>query len=547
MPLYSFSAAQAVETRKDNPFSDWGSRSTENRVEPLARPAFDVPFQMERGEPIFTIGSCFARNIENHLIAQGFRVPVREVFKTEAFAGMSPDQINNYAAPALFNDFAWALDPSSPFKPEDHILEVAPGKFVDAHLAPTLRPADYDTCLARRRALIDATATVKDCRVVIMTLGLAEVWFDRESGSYLNNPPRPSMIKAAPDRFELHVMSYEEVYDYLSRAMDLLLQFGHPDLQVIVTVSPVPLAATHRQADVMVANTYSKSVLRTAAEALVAAYSFVTYYPSFESVTLSDRQRAWADDLRHVTDEIVALNVSRMMRAFVPGAGLDDAADLIAVGGEAVALELADKALLAPTEEATDFFAAVGAGRSAAFAMRHARFLFERLNDAGAALGVLEAVDPEPAEAVSFFNLKAAVLLRLGRPAEAAEGLSSVIAAAKTHEPWATLVSAYVAAADDKAATAATQAWFKALPTKGGPIFTRLGSIYAKTDPDRAIGYYRQAIERGGGEWVAAVELGELLVGLGRYQEAREALAAVESVNPTVLRRRDDCLGLIPA
>ncbi len=161
---------------------------------------------------------------------------------------------------------------------EEHFVEVLPGKFADMHIVPSIRAENWDWVLARRRAITEAYRTVRDCRVVIMTLGLIEVWFDTKSSYYLNAPPRPSVVKREPERFRLHVLSYEEVYHYLEGALRLIKAHGHKDVAVLLTISPVPLTATHREQDVMVANTYSKSVLRAAAEAAAARSDFVTYF-----------------------------------------------------------------------------------------------------------------------------------------------------------------------------------------------------------------------------------------------------------------------------
>jgi tetratricopeptide (TPR) repeat protein len=66
-----------------------------------------------------------------------------------------------------------------------------------------------------------------------------------------------------------------------------------------------------------------KSVLRAATEAFVRAHSNVDYFPSFESVILSERDHAWRADQAHVSDEMVRLNVVRMIEAYAlePGSG----------------------------------------------------------------------------------------------------------------------------------------------------------------------------------------------------------------------------------
>lgn len=55
----------------------------------------------------------------------------------------------------------------------------------------------------------------------------------------------------------------------------------------------------------IVANTYLKSVTPVVAEEWAADKENVDYFPSFETVMNSKREAAWADDLRHLKDEIV--------------------------------------------------------------------------------------------------------------------------------------------------------------------------------------------------------------------------------------------------
>src|SRR5206468_12443076 len=91
---------------------------------------------------------------------------------------------------------------------------------------------------------------------------------------------------------------------------------GHPDLRMLVTVSPVAMSTTFTGGEVLVANSYSKAVQRAAVEAFVRRHDNVDYFPSFESVMLSDRRQAWRDDQAHASDAIVRLNVLRMIEAY---------------------------------------------------------------------------------------------------------------------------------------------------------------------------------------------------------------------------------------
>lgn len=101
---------------------------------------------------------------------------------------------------------------------------------------------------------------------------------------------------------------------------------GH---RVILTVSPVPLQATFTASDVAVANTYSKSVLRAAVEPLVARHDHIEYFPSYESVILTDRSIAYVDDQVHVEGAIVRFNVDRMIRRYAGAADGEAVADVI--------------------------------------------------------------------------------------------------------------------------------------------------------------------------------------------------------------------------
>ena len=104
--------------------------------------------------------------------------------------------------------------------------------------------------------------------------------------------------------------------DYLRRTLALFKTYCRSDQKILLTVSPVALFTTFTQQDVLIANCYSKSALRAAAEAVVVENDHVDYFPAYESVTLSDRELAWEDNLHHPHQGIIDLNVSRMVRAY---------------------------------------------------------------------------------------------------------------------------------------------------------------------------------------------------------------------------------------
>lgn len=290
MPIAKLNATDAIQSMKANYNSRWPKRGDTNRLSPMARPDFKAGCVLPAGGKIFTIGSCFARNVESALIERGFNLPARDVLdQDEDFNAIGPAVMNNYGAPSIYNELKWAFEEDVD---EGACFEQMGNGWVDLHLHNTIRPADIDVVRMRRRAMRAAYRSIEDCDAVIITLGLSEVWFDTQTGYYLNLAPRRTMLRDQPDRFELHVLRYGETMDYLTKAIDLIKANGRDDIQIVVTVSPVPIFSTYRDVDVMVANTYSKSVLRTAAEEIVHSYDFVHYFPSSESITLSERSVA---------------------------------------------------------------------------------------------------------------------------------------------------------------------------------------------------------------------------------------------------------------
>ena len=80
----------------------------------------------------------------------------------------------------------------------------------------------------------------------------------------------------------------------------------NPEIKFLLTVSPVPLAATAEAEHVVTSSTYSKSVLRAVAGELCRQYDCVDYFPSYELVTSHlGKSAAYAADMREVLPEAV--------------------------------------------------------------------------------------------------------------------------------------------------------------------------------------------------------------------------------------------------
>ena len=250
-------------------------------------------WQIGRRARFFTIGSCFARNVENALDALGFDV----ISGSRAYKGQT-HLLNRYTVPSILQEFRWALG-----EPYDGAaaIEIEGGQWFDYTgfgAFPTRAAA-----ISERKAVIDVMKPVIDADVLIMTLGLVEVWYDRTAGCYLNVAPIEAM-RQHPERYEFRTLQYQDNLDGLKAIADLLFA-RRPNLKILVTVSPVPFNLSFSGDDAAVANTYSKSVLRAVAQDWAVTDSRIDYFPSYEMVMLSDPSAVWLEDRRHVRSDFV--------------------------------------------------------------------------------------------------------------------------------------------------------------------------------------------------------------------------------------------------
>ena len=223
---------------------------------------------------------------------------------------------NKYNTYSILNELRWALDPEAEF-PRDSIVPLTKTTWYDPHTNPTLSFVDLEETLQRRAVMQAVTKRITDCRGVIVTLGLAEVWRDAKANVFVNRTPIPSLFKSDPDRYEFQLSNFVENWANLEATYELLTRYGHPDFHIIVTVSPVPLMNTFSTMDIVVANAWAKSLLRAVAQEWAMAHPNVDYFPSYEIVQNSDHAAVWEKDLRHVTGPAVQHIIKLFLRKYI--------------------------------------------------------------------------------------------------------------------------------------------------------------------------------------------------------------------------------------
>ena len=125
---------------------------------------------------------------------------------------------------------------------------------------------------------------VETLDVMVFTLGLTETYMARADGAVY--PICPGVAGGVFDPAQ-HVFVNFGVADVIADlgAAIAFIRARNPAARVLLTVSPVPLIATMEDRSVLASTTYSKAVLRVAAEEVAGRDERVAYFPSYEVIT----------------------------------------------------------------------------------------------------------------------------------------------------------------------------------------------------------------------------------------------------------------------
>lgn len=281
-------------------------------------------FRLSRSDKFFAIGSCFARNIERELAAQGITCLTEGTNIPADFYAADRDPrsaMNKFNIPSMIDEVKRTFDPAHS-EPGRYIALGEDEYFDPATSGLKLLPLAQHAQV--REAIRKTTLRMAEADAVIITLGLVEAWFDRESGLFFNTSPHPrAMQKEArrvkadgpegrPNRFVHMRPNFAFLRDKMHRLITLISTHA-PRAKVVISVSPVPLQATMTGDDVVASSSLSKSLLRVVAEDARDSFEHVDYFPSYEMVMNSPRALTWEADEIHVKASLV----SQVTGAFV--------------------------------------------------------------------------------------------------------------------------------------------------------------------------------------------------------------------------------------
>lgn len=272
-PIHRFESWQVWPGSYKNPPADGNFPSPDNQG-----------LRITSGTPIASMGSCFAREIRKVLLNEGYAYIMEEtdhpasVHASAAwertYNTFSMRQIFEYTFESFTPDIRWWKAPSS-------------GKIQDPYrriiLYDSIDEADEDFtkhCIHSRQALERA-------QILILTLGLTEIWEDQIDGSVICLPSGPYVKEGGSmDRYQFRVSRYTENLENLERIHQIMAR-NNPECRLLVTVSPVHLGATFRKdLDVISASCNSKSTLRAVTDEFVSNHDNVFYFPAYEIATI---------------------------------------------------------------------------------------------------------------------------------------------------------------------------------------------------------------------------------------------------------------------
>ena len=277
---------------------------------------------------VATAGSCFAQHIARYLSNSGYNYFVAEpghpivpasIRARNNYGLFSARYGNIYTARQLLQLFKRAF---GQFTPAEGVWKEADDVFLDP-FRPSTQPGGFvsaeEMAIDRRQHLAAVRTMFETLDVFVFTLGLTECWRSKDDGAVFPLCPGVEGGSFDPQRYEFYNQPVEDVIADLTEFREALAAVN-PAANIVFTVSPVPLVATAQPGEnVLSATTYSKSVLRVAAETIRRRFENVHYFPSYEIITGAfNRGAYYAPDLRNVVETGVA-HVMKLFMAHATG------------------------------------------------------------------------------------------------------------------------------------------------------------------------------------------------------------------------------------
>jgi hypothetical protein len=320
--------------RKKHPYVDnaehtfWDRAISEKAVGEIDPTLGISTFKLSLSDSVMTMGSCFAQHVSQRLSNVGLNFlisenhPIDTILNSDLGYGVFTARYGNIYT------ISQAVQ----------LVKRCLGNFIEGEIwtykdkyVDSFRPRAVPNGFISEEELnsdkaIHLAATLnalKTAKVLVFTLGLTEGWHNIKSGQIYTIAPGINGGEYNPDIHKPFNMSASECISGLQELIQLVRDIN-PNIKFILTVSPVPLAATHTDGHVLTATFSSKAKLRVAAEVVSKSHIDVDYFPSFEIIQgLAQSGNYFEGNLREVTPR----GVDHVMRVYFEhyyGIGMGD-------------------------------------------------------------------------------------------------------------------------------------------------------------------------------------------------------------------------------
>jgi len=273
----------------------------------VPKPPANLP-KLTKQSRIASIGSCFAREIKNWLEVNGYNYLSFAEGPCSRHGSARYERV--YNTYTLKQEFMRALGQFSPsekyweFKDRDEKIHL-----LDPHRKNVAWESEYERKKESAEHADNCRKAFSEPELLVVTVGQAEIWYNKKDGYVYPLVPPPEVYNEQMHGFRL--TTYEENIQNLQYVVDAFTKLN-PNGHILITLSPVPLRATFRDLDSVIANSSSKAILRAAVDNIVTNnINNVIYFPAYEVVTQLEIS-PFKEDNRHVRPEVV----ERIMKMF---------------------------------------------------------------------------------------------------------------------------------------------------------------------------------------------------------------------------------------
>lgn len=242
---------------------------------------------LDKNSKIFTMGSCFARNIASALQYSGYLAQNLEI----------TEQLNTSYANIAFIDWLEGKQGANHERIEQLIKSSNPN--------------------ANRENILNA---IKNADIFILTLGVALAFFDRLTGEFILPPPTSISQTSMLNKYIYRETTIEENLENITRVIRFIKNLS-PKIKIILTVSPVPLLVSLGHKSCVQADCVSKSTMRLVANEIVKNSTDednIIYWPSFESIRWAGSNASnffGADD--NLSVHVSESKINKIIQAFI--------------------------------------------------------------------------------------------------------------------------------------------------------------------------------------------------------------------------------------